>query len=57
MNLPIGKVASLCCGVSTVNAIAGKAAVFLLCGGSKRTQASNIRTAVNFWWDYQQRLQ
>ncbi len=29
--------------------------VLLLCGGSKRTQATDIKTAVWYWRDYQQR--
>lgn len=29
--------------------------VLLLCGGSKRTQTSDIKTAVKYWLDYQQR--
>jgi putative addiction module killer protein len=29
--------------------------VLLLCGGSKRTQAADIKTAVQYWRDYQQR--
>jgi putative addiction module killer protein len=34
----------------------GKEIVLLLCGGSKRTQTSDIDQAVNFWQDYQRRL-
>lgn len=34
----------------------GKEIVLLLCGGSKRTQASDIDQAVNYWQDYQWRL-
>ena len=30
--------------------------VLLLCGGSKRTQDSDIKQAVGFWQDYQRRL-
>jgi putative addiction module killer protein len=29
--------------------------VLLLCGGSKRTQTADIKTAVKYWRDYQQR--
>jgi putative addiction module killer protein len=29
--------------------------VLLLCGGTKRTQAADIKTAVRYWHDYQQR--
>ena len=31
------------------------ARVLLLCGGSKRTQTADIKTAVQYWRDYQQR--
>ena len=34
----------------------GKEIVLLLCGGSKRTQASEIDQAVIYWQDYQRRL-
>lgn len=34
----------------------GKKIVLLLRGGSKRTQASDIDQAVNYWQDYQWRL-
>jgi putative addiction module killer protein len=34
----------------------GKEIVLLLCGGSKRTQASDIDQAVIYWQDYQRRL-
>lgn len=29
--------------------------VLLLCGGPKRTQAADLKTAVKYWRDYQQR--
>lgn len=32
------------------------AVVLLLCGGDKRTQASDIDAAVRYWIDYQRRL-
>jgi putative addiction module killer protein len=32
-----------------------KALVLLLCGGSKRTQATDIAKAVGFWVDYRRR--
>ena len=32
-----------------------KAVVLLLCGGSKRTQTTDITTAVRYWEDYQRR--
>ena len=34
----------------------GKEIVLLLCGGSKRTQVTDIDLAVDYWRDYQQRL-
>lgn len=34
----------------------GLAVVLLLCGGDKRTQTSDIDTAVRYWIDYQRRL-
>ena len=33
----------------------GKTIVLLLCGGSKRTQAADVKEAVKFWCDYQRR--
>lgn len=33
----------------------GKRVVLLLCGGSKRTQQSDIRKAIRYWQDFQQR--
>lgn len=33
----------------------GKTAVLLLCGGSKRTQAGDIKQAVAYWTEYQGR--
>ena len=35
----------------------GKTIVVLLCGGAKRTQAADIKTAVRYWRDYQRRRQ
>ena len=34
----------------------GKEIVLLLCGGSKRTQATDIDQAIIYWQDYQRRL-
>jgi putative component of toxin-antitoxin plasmid stabilization module len=33
----------------------GETVVVLLCGGSKRTQSADIKEAVRYWLDYQQR--
>jgi len=33
----------------------GETVVVLLCGGSKRTQSTDINKAVGYWFDYQQR--
>ena len=33
----------------------GKSIVLLLCGGSKRAQAADIKEAVRYWRDYQRR--
>lgn len=33
----------------------GDTVVILLCGGSKRTQSADIKEAVRYWLDYQQR--
>ncbi len=33
----------------------GKTIVLLLCGGSKRTQAADVKEAVRYWRDYQRR--
>ncbi len=33
----------------------GKAIVILLCGGSKKTQSSDIKTAKQFWADWKRR--
>jgi len=33
----------------------GKTIVLLLCGGSKRTQAEDVKEAVRYWRDYQRR--
>jgi putative addiction module killer protein len=35
---------------------AGKEIVLLLCGGSKRSQTTDIDQAVKYWQDYQRRL-
>ncbi len=33
----------------------GKTIVLLLCGGSKRTQAADVKEAVRYWRDYRRR--
>lgn len=33
----------------------GKTIILLLCGGSKRTQAKDLKEAVRYWHDYQRR--
>ena len=33
----------------------GETVVVLLCGGSKRTQSTDINKAVRYWFDYQRR--
>jgi len=33
----------------------GKSIVLLLCGGSKRAQAADMKEAVRYWRDYQRR--
>ena len=33
----------------------GKTIVLLFCGGSKRTQAADVKEAVRYWRDYQRR--
>ncbi len=33
----------------------GKTIVLLLCGGSKRTQAADVKESVRYWRDYQRR--
>ena len=35
----------------------GTTIVLLLCGGLKRTQAADLKTAVRYWRDYQRRRQ
>ena len=42
-------------GYRVYYAQAGKTIVLLLCGGTKRTQATDIRTAVKYRQDYQRR--
>jgi len=42
-------------GYRVYYAQAGKVLILLLCGGSKRTQAADIKTAVSYWRDYQRR--
>ena len=44
-------------GYRVYYARAGKVVVLLLCGGSKRTQASDIKAAKLYWRDYEQRTQ
>jgi putative addiction module killer protein len=35
--------------------MAGRTCVLLLCGGEKRTQAADIKRAVEYWHDYKRR--
>jgi putative addiction module killer protein len=44
-------------GYRVYYAHASTTTVLLLCGGSKRTQAAGIKTAVRYWKDYQRRRQ
>lgn len=42
-------------GYRVYYAMAARTVVLLLCGGSKRTQASDIDRAIDFWKDYKRR--
>jgi putative addiction module killer protein len=42
-------------GYRVYYALAGRTAVLLLCGGDKRKQAADIRRAILFWQDYNDR--
>jgi putative addiction module killer protein len=42
-------------GYRVYYALAGKQVVLILCGGDKRRQAADIRRAIAFWNDYNQR--
>ncbi len=42
-------------GYRVYYAMAGQAIVLLLCGGDKRKQAADIRRAIGYWTDYQER--
>jgi putative addiction module killer protein len=42
-------------GYRVYYAMAGKACVLLLCGGDKRKQSADIKRAIEYWQDYQQR--
>lgn len=42
-------------GYRVYYARAGKLVMILLCGGSKRTQSADIKTAKAYWKDYEQR--
>ncbi len=42
-------------GYRVYYALQGKRIVLLLCGGSKRTQQPDIRRAIRYWQDFQQR--
>ena len=42
-------------GYRAYYALAGKHVVLLLCGGKKRSQTADIRTAKAYWSDYEQR--
>lgn len=44
-------------GYRVYYALVGKACVLLLCGGDKRKQSSDIRRAIEYLWDYQERTQ
>ena len=44
-------------GYRVYYAQAGQTLILLLCGGAKRTQAADIKTAVRYWRDYQRRRQ
>jgi len=35
----------------------GRRVVLLLCGGDKRTQAADIKRAIEYWKDYQRRTE
>jgi len=43
-------------GYRVYYAKSGQTVVLLLCGGDKRTQASDIDKAVKFWENYQERV-
>jgi putative addiction module killer protein len=42
-------------GYRVYYAIAGRQVVLLLCGGDKRKQSADIRRAIAFWKDYNER--
>ncbi len=42
-------------GYRAYYALAGKHVILLLCGGNKRSQTADIRTAKAYWGDYEQR--
>lgn len=42
-------------GYRVYYALAGRQVVLLLCGGDKRKQSSDIRTAIAMWNDYTER--
>src|SRR5688572_30490061 len=42
-------------GYRVYYAMAGRTSVLLLCGGDKRKQFADIKRAIEFWKDYQQR--
>jgi putative addiction module killer protein len=42
-------------GYRVYYAMAGKVRVLLLCGGDKRKQSADIKRAVEYWKDFQQR--
>ena len=43
-------------GYRVYYAQAGEDVILLLCGGSKRTQQSDIARAVNYWKEHQERV-
>lgn len=43
-------------GYRVYYALSGRRVVLLLCGGDKRTQSSDIGRAVDYWQDWQRRL-
>jgi putative addiction module killer protein len=43
-------------GYRVYYALSGKRLVLLLCGGDKRTQDADIDRAVNYWRDWQRRI-
>ncbi len=44
-------------GYRVYYAMAGRTRVLLLCGGDKRKQSADIKRAVEYWKDYQRRME